>query len=381
MFPLQDLQIIWWFIIGVVMIIYASTAGYDYGATMIMPFMRKEKERQVVLSSVARTWDGNQTWLVFFGGALFVTWPMVYGAIFSGFYAAMLIILWSLFFRPPGFDYRDKIETMKWRRAWDVGLFVSSLLPTFAFGLAIGNIMAGVPLYFDEFMLRPMYGGDFWGLVNWFGIVCGLVSVAMSLMNASAYFARRIDGVLKNFFKKLHTIFSIIFLVLFTGAGFMVAFYVRGYFLTNPTIHPFTQPFASVVTSAPGGWIQSYAQYPWKAYAPVLAYFGVLFSMLLVRVGNGTMGFWASVIGITGIVATFGTAMYPFVVPSNLQPNESLTLWNAATGYYKLDIMLYVAVVILFLILLYKIFAFYSVWADKKTVSIDDLGGEDHRTY
>lgn len=382
MFSMESLQIAWWVIIGLVMIIYASTSGFDYGATMIMPFMRKEDERRVVLNTVARTWDGNQTWFIFFGGALFVIWPAVYGTIFSGFYAAMLIILWSLFFRPPGFDYRSKIENMVWRRTWDVGLFISSFFPLAAFGLAIGTIMQGVPIQFDTFSLRPFYHGDFWGLINWFAIVCAIVSILMGGMHASAFLNRRTEGHMKHFFVRLHLIFSSLFLIFFTGAGFMVAFYIPGYFLIHSPNHAWLHPLSSVVTRETGGWIISYAQYPWKAYPPIIAYIGVFLSLLTIRMGKkGGTAFWCSVMAVAGTVATAGTAMFPFVVPSSIDLKESMTVFNATSAQYTLNIMLYVAVVLFALILVYKIFAYRAVWAGKKTLSTEDVEKNKHSFY
>lgn len=381
MFTMHDLQIAWWFIIGVIMIIYACTGGFDYGATMMSPFLRNEDERRVVINAVGRTWDGNQTWLVFIGGALFVIWPSVYATIFSGFYAAMLIILWSLFFRPTGFDFRSKINSLLWRRFWDLALFVSSILPMFAFGLAIGNLMQGIPISFDAFSMRPYYHGNFWGLINWFGIMCGMTSVLMGLMHACAMLHRRCGGSLRKLFKRLFFVFTVLFTILFTADGFMVAFAIKGYHLVSSAAQPYDHPLANVVTASTGGWIQSYAQYPWKAYAPVVAYVGLFFAMLMMAYNKRAMTFWASCVAVGGTVATFGAAMYPFIAPSNYAINQSMTIFSAANGYYKLNIMLYVGVILLFVILIYKLFAYYSVWADKKSISVEDVRENDHSYY
>ncbi len=242
------LQVIWWAIIGAVLIVYATTAGFDFGATMILPFMRKEEEKRIILNASGRVWDGNQTWLVFAGGAIFVIWPVVYASMFSGLYAAMLCILWAFFMRPPGFDYRHKIDNPVWRRFWDIGLFVSAFLPVLIFGVAFGNLLQGLPIYFDPFSLRTYYNGNFWGLINWMGILAGLVSVVMLLMHGAAMLHRRTEGDLKRRMGRLFLIFALLFLVLFTGSGFMVAFAVKGYTLVSSPVNATAHPLANVVT-------------------------------------------------------------------------------------------------------------------------------------
>ncbi|PIQ43772.1 MAG: cytochrome d ubiquinol oxidase subunit II [Gammaproteobacteria bacterium CG11_big_fil_rev_8_21_14_0_20_46_22] len=381
MFSMEGLQLAWWFIIGMIMIVYACTGGFDYGATMILPFLRKEEERRVVLNAVGRTWDGNQTWLVFIGGALFVIWPGVYASIFSGFYAAMLIILWSLFLRPPGFDFRSKIHSPVWRRCWDWGLFISSLFPMFAFGLALGNIMQGVPIYFDHMMLRPFYAGNFWGLINWFGIMCGITSVLMALMHGSILLRRRTTGDLSRFFKRFYFITAILFTLFFIADGFMVAFAINGYKLISSAAQPYLHPLSNVVVASRGEWIKSYYDYPWKAYAPVFAFLNIILAMFLAAYNKRGPAFWASCIAVGSVVATFGTAIFPFVVPSSLKPAESMTVFSAANGYYKLEIMLYFAFVLLVSITLYKLFAYYAVWNDKQALSVDDVRANDHEFY
>ena len=136
MFEYEFLKIAWWLMIGAVLMVYAATAGFDAGVTMYMPFLRDETDRRVVLNTSAPTWDGNLTWIVFAGGGLFVVWPVVYATAFSGMYSALLLILFSLFLRPPGYEYRNKIDNAAWRKTWDWALFISAVIPVFVFCVA-----------------------------------------------------------------------------------------------------------------------------------------------------------------------------------------------------------------------------------------------------
>src|SRR3990167_10226021 len=197
MFDYEFLKLIWWVIIGFILVIYAATAGFDAGVTMYMPFLKSETDLRVVLNTSAPTWDGNLTWLVFAGGGLFVVWPSVYSTAFSGMYAAMLLILFAFFLRPPGYEYRNKLNNRAWRRAWDWALFFSGVIPVFVFGVALGNCFLGMPFHFDQNTYRDFWTGNFWDLLSPYALLSGVVSVLMVLMHGSVYLQRRTEGHLR----------------------------------------------------------------------------------------------------------------------------------------------------------------------------------------
>jgi cytochrome bd ubiquinol oxidase subunit II len=375
------LQFLWWGIVGLTMVCYATTAGFDLGSTMILPFIKNENEQRVMLNASGRMWDGNQTWLVFFGGAIFVVYPVVYATTFSGMYAAILCVLWAFFLRPPGYDYRSKIDSAKWRRMWDVGLFVSSFLPALIFGVAMGNLFVGLPIQFDPFSLRTYYMGNFWGLLNWMGILAGLTSVLMLLMHGAAMLHRRTEGDLKRRMGRLFVIFTVLFLIVFTGAGLYVAFGVNGYHLVTSPVNPTLHPLSNVVTQSRGAWIASYVQYPWKAAGPLIAYAFALISLFSLRVGKGGFTFWCSVATVAGTVLTAGLALFPFLVPSSIMPAQSLTVWDATSAHYTLNSMFYVSMVLFAIILLYKVFSYSAVWRGKGTLSVEDVKDNEHTFY
>ena len=191
------LKVIWWLFIGVLLVGFAIMDGQDMGVGTLLPFLGKnDSERRIMINSVAPHWDGNQVWLITGGGAMFAAWPMMYATAFSGFYWAMLIVLMALIFRPVAFDYRSKVSAASWRSSWDWLLFVGSVVPPIIFGVAFGNLLQGVPFHIDDTM-RPIYTGSFFGLLNPFGLLCGVVSLAMIVFHGANYLVLRTEGDLQ----------------------------------------------------------------------------------------------------------------------------------------------------------------------------------------
>lgn len=374
------LKVIWWMLIGIVLIIYACTAGFDAGVTMYMPFLRKEGDRRVVLNTSAPTWDGNFTWIVFAGGGLFVVWPVVYSMAFSGMYAAMLIILFSLFLRPPSFEYRSKVDNPRWRRMCDWGLFISGVVPVFVFGVAFGNCFLGFPFHFQPHTLRQFYTGGILDLFSPFAVIAGLTSVTMSLMHGSVFLQRRTEGHIRKLAFKVHVYTAVILLALFTVAGLMLLYHIKGFNLVSSPADPTRYPLNNVVTHS-GSWIDSYMNYPMKFFPPVIAYAGILESLWAAYYGWLSTAFWASCCAVGGIIGTAGFTLFPFIMPSSTTSNESLTVWNSVSSQYALNIMLYVGVVLLFIILGYKIFAYHTIWAKKSIITHEDIEKDSHTYY
>lgn len=375
------LKIIWWVILGSVLVVYAATAGFDAGITIIMPFLRKETDRRVLLNVSAPTWDGNLSWIVFAGGGMFVAWPIVYSTAFSGLYPAMLVILFSFFLRPPGYEYRNKIDSHAWRRMWDGALLISGLVPVLFFGVATGNAFAGFPFYFEPHTFRIFYTGSFWELLNPIGIMAGIVSVLMVLMHGAAYLQRRTETHLYDLSRKLHLIFGVILLIVFTSAGLYLLFSIPGYRLVSSPAQPTLYPLDNVVTRGSSYWLSSYDVYPWKYFGPVVAYAGIIVSMIASYYRKKLLGFWASAVGVAGIVGTSGFTLFPFIMPSSTNPNESITVWNATSSQYALNMMFYIGIVLLAVIFIYKIYAYNAIWGEKPTLTEEDIGKNEHTFY
>lgn len=381
MFDYEFLKLIWWVIIGFILVIYAATAGFDAGVTMYMPFLKSETDRRVVLNTSAPTWDGNLTWLVFAGGGLFVVWPVVYSTAFSGMYAAILLILFSMFLRPPGYEYRNKIDNNAWRKMWDWALFISGIVPVFVFGVAIGNCFVGFPFHFDPNTYRAFYTGYFWQLLNPCGLLAGIVSVLMVLMHGSVYLQRRTEGSIRALARRVHFTTALILLVAFTSTGLLLMYHIDGYQLISSAANPTLEPLKNVVHQGIGLWVASFSMYPWKYLPPVLAYAAIIESLWAAYYGWYTTAFWASCFAVGGIVVTAGTALFPFLMPSSTNPNESITVWNAASSQYALNVMLYIGVILLIIILGYKIFAYNTIWGKKSTLTSEDLEKNNHHFY
>src|ERR1700739_2133430 len=223
------LKVIWWVLIGVLLIGFALTDGFDMGAAILLPFIAKtDSERRIVVNTVGATWEGNQVWFITAGGAMFAAWPLVYAASFSGFYFAMLLVLFALFFRPVGFDYRSKRPDPRWRAGWDWALFVGGFVPALVFGVAFGNLLQGVPFRFDT-DLRVSYHGSFFALLNPFALICGLLSLSMLIAHGAAFLRIKTDGAIARRASHALRITSLVALALFLAAGVLIATRIDGF--------------------------------------------------------------------------------------------------------------------------------------------------------
>lgn len=378
LFDYATLKIIWWLLVGILLIGFAIMDGHDMGVGTLLPFVGKnDEERRVVINSIGAHWEGNQVWFITAGGALFAAWPMVYATAFSGFYWAMMAVLWALFFRPVGFKYRSMVKDQRWRNAWDWGLFVGSFVPALVFGVAFGNLFSGVPFSFDN-SLRSTYTGNFWQLLNPFALLCGLVSVTMLVMQGGAYLAHRTEGAIQARTTRYSIISAILMVVLFIGAGVWVQS-MNGYLITS-VVEPGALPnvLAKEVAVQPGGWMSNFGKYPMLWIFPLLGIVMALVCAGLLKIGKTLTAFVASSISVLGVIMTAGVALFPFVMPSSTFPNASLTVWDSVSSHLTLMIMLYAVVLLLPIILIYTSWAF-SVMRGKVTTAY--IRENDHSAY
>ncbi|MDE2029675.1 MAG: cytochrome d ubiquinol oxidase subunit II [Alphaproteobacteria bacterium] len=368
MLDYSTLKLIWWLLVGVLLVGFAVMDGHDMGVGTLLPFVgRGDDERRVVINTVGPHWDGNQVWFITGGGAIFAAWPFVYATAFSGFYWAMLAVLWALFFRPVGFDYRSKIDNPTWRKTWDIGIFVGSFVPPVIFGVAFGNLLQGVPFHFDDNLLSH-YTGTFWALLNPFALVCGLVSSAMIICHGAVYLMHRTEGDVQRRARAAAVIFGIAALILFSLAGVWLVHGIDGYRITSaldPAELP--NPLVKAVVRAPGAWLDNYHKMPITMAVPALAYIGGIAAIVLVQAERTLCAFVASSLMMAGIIGTAGVSMFPFVMPSSSDPASSLTVWDSTSSHMTLAIMFWVAVIFVPIILAYTSWA-YRVMRGKVTV-------------
>jgi cytochrome d ubiquinol oxidase subunit II len=362
----ETLKFIWWLLVGVLLIGFAIMDGHDMGVGTLLPFVgRNDLERRVVINTVGPHWDGNQVWFITGGGAVFAAWPFVYATAFSGFYWAMLVVLWALFFRPVGFDYRSKIDNPNWRKSWDWGLFVGGAVPPIIFGVAFGNLLQGVPFHFDQ-DLHSTYTGTFWQLLNPFGILAGMVSFSMLTFQGATYLTVRTEEDIYRRARGAALVFGLLLIATFTIAGFWVAS-MKGYAITAgalPGAEP--NPLNKTVITEAGAWLSNYALYPWAIAVPAVAYFGALFGILFASAHKPVLAFIGSSLATVGVIGTAGLSMFPFMMPSSSDPNSSLTVWDSSSSHLTLGLMFWATVIFMPFIVLYTSWA-YKVMAGKVT--------------
>ncbi|WP_297105637.1 cytochrome d ubiquinol oxidase subunit II [uncultured Devosia sp.] len=367
----ETLRLIWWLLLGVLLIGFAIMGGRDLGVGALLPFVaRTDEERRVLLNLIGPTWEGNQVWLILGGGAIFAAFPPLYAVSFSGFYLAMIVILLALILRPVGFKFRGKIEDPRWRSAWDWGLFIGGFVPALIMGVAVGNVLLGAPFHFDDSM-RIFYTGNFFQLLMPFALLAGLVSLGMIVTHGATLILGRTEGILAQRAQTYGIWAGLGTLALFALGGVWVAF-MNGYAVTS-AIDPNgpINPLGKTVELVQGGWLSNYGTYPWMMAAPALGFVGMALAVLGLMGRYRWLAYLGSSAGIFGIVSTAGVSVFPFFLPSSTMPNAGLTLWDASSSHMTLFIMLLATLVFLPIVLLYTAWVFRVM---RGTVTPESLG-------
>ncbi|WP_428945584.1 cytochrome d ubiquinol oxidase subunit II [Pantoea sp. FN060301] len=363
MITYELLRLVWWVLIGILLIGFAVADGFDMGVGMLSRILgRTDTDRRIMINSIAPHWDGNQVWLITAGGALFAAWPMVYAAAFSGFYVAMILVLASLFFRPVGFDYRSKIEDPRWRRTWDWGIFIGSFVPPLVIGVAFGNLLQGVPFNVDEY-LRLFYTGTFFQLLNPFALLAGIVSLTMILTQGATYLQMRTVGELHVRARAAAQISALVMMVCFALAGVWVMYGIDGYVVTSVLDHnAASNPLTKQVAREAGAWLANFNNLPALWAIPALGVVLPLLTVLCSRCEKGAWAFIFSSLTLAAVILTAGVAMFPFIMPSSTMPNLSLTLWDATSSLLTLKIMTIAALIFVPIILIYTTWCYYKMF-------------------
>ena len=379
MFDYETLKLIWWVLVGVLLIGFALTDGFDLGAVILMPLIgRTDSERRVVLNTIGPHWEGNQVWLVTAAGALFAAWPIVYAASFSGFYWAMMLVLFALFARPLGFDYRSKLDNPNWRSRWDWALCLGSFVPALVFGVAFGNLFLGVPFMLDNTM-RISYTGNFWGLLNPFAILAGLVSLTMLMTHGATWLMMRTDKQVLQRSRTATQILSTAYLITFIAAGLWLWFGIQGYSVISVIdFNGAIDPLSKVVEQNNPGWMANYTQYPIMRIAPIVGIIGGVLALLGATINRSALAFLGSSLAISGTICTAGFALFPFLMPSSIDFASSLTMWDAVSSHKTLGIMFIAAAIFVPIILVYTLWSYIKMWG---TVKVADIDADPHGLY
>lgn len=365
------LKVIWWVLLGVLLIGFAATDGFDMGVATLLPFVgRTDIERRVAINTVGPVWEGNQVWFILGGGAIFAAWPPLYAVSFSGFYLAMFVVLAALILRPVGFKYRSKRPDARWRNNWDIALFIGGFVPALIFGVAVGNVLQGVPFRLTE-DLRPIYEGTFFGLLNPFALLCGLLSVAMLAMHGGAWLALKADGVVAERARRYGSFAALAAIALFAINGFVLWLAVKGYRIVDGVSPAMpSNPLLKTVTRDGASWFANYSLYPWTVVAPALGFAGAAGAFIGLRGKSEIFTFLSSKLSVLGIISTVGLSMFPFILPSSIDPKSSLTVWDAASSHATLFNMLVATVIFLPIVLAYTAWVYRILWGKVDEASI-----------
>lgn len=355
----ETLRVIWWALLGVLLIGFAIMDGFDLGVATLLPFVgRTDTERRVLINTLGPVWEGNQVWFILGGGAIFAAWPPLYAVSFSGFYVAMFLILVALILRPVGFKFRGKLPSRGWRHTWDGALTIGGFVPALIFGVAVGNVLQGVPFFFDD-SLRVTYTGGFFDLLNPFALLCGVISVVMLVMHGGVFIALKTEAEIAARGTRAAMLAAQILVVLFVTAGLWVAYGIDGYVIAaGGAVDGPSNPLGKVVAAETGAWLDNYGAAPVTMAVPALGIIGAVLAVLLLKSGRVGGAFVASAASVAGVVGTVGVSMFPFLLPSSSDPGSSLTVWDASSSHLTLFIMLIATVIFMPIILAYTAWVF-----------------------
>ncbi|MCB1971209.1 MAG: cytochrome d ubiquinol oxidase subunit II [Geminicoccaceae bacterium] len=358
----ETLRLIWWVLLGVLLTGFALTDGFDMGVGALLPFVAKtDVERRVAINTVGPVWEGNQVWFILGGGAIFAAWPLLYAVSFSGFYLAMFVVLATLIVRPVAFKYRSKRESPRWRENWDRALFVSGAVPPVIFGVAVGNVLQGVPFRLTDELVSH-YDGSFFGLLDPFSLLCGLTALAMMTMHGGAWLGLRAGGAVAERGQRFGAYGALATIALFAIAGLCIAFIIPGYaFVAEPPHDGPSNPLFSQVVRG-GSWMVAYETRPWIWAGPALGFGGAALAFIGLRARWEVFTFLASKLAIIGVISTVGLTMFPFILPSSIQPDASLTVWDTSSSHQTLFNMLVATAIFLPLILAYTAWVYTVLW-------------------
>ena len=371
------LKLIWAVLLGVLLTGLGVMVGMDMGVGTLLRFVgRTDDERRAMLNAIGPHWDGNQVWFILGGGAVFAAFPTLYATSFSVFYVVMILLLFSMIVRPLAFEYRSKVPAWRWRETWDWAFLVSGAIPMFVFGAAFGNVLEGVAFHFAWDGQYYQDGSFIWYVLNPFAILCGAMSVALSLHQGGAMVMLRTEDPMATRAKRIGSVAGWVAAVLFAVGGVWVA-RMQGYAFTAP-VDPgmaATPLHGPAVARQAGAWLANFHAYPEAWTFPAVGFVGMILGPVALRAGRPAIGWWLGALAWVGTIFTVGAAMFPFLMTSTTAPSESLTIWNASGSQYNLTWMLVFALIFTPAVIAYTGWAFSVM---RGTVKTDAMTHDDH---
>ncbi len=326
----MSLPILWFLIMGVLLAGYAILDGFDLGVGMLHLVAQGDTERRTILNSIGPIWDGNEVWLITFGGAMFAAFPDVYATVFSGYYMALMLVLLALIFRAVSLEFRSKLRASGWRTFWDWGFFLSSLLAALLFGVAVGSAMSGIPL--ND---RGIFVGTFFTLLTPYSVMVGLCTVALFAMHGSIYLYLKTEGPLQ---QRVHG-------WMWHTFGLFMVTYILTTIMTLVTV-----PRA----------IANFKDWPWAwliVLLNVLAIANIPRSIFLRKPGQA---FASSCLTVAALVSLLGMGLFPNLVVTSNPAGIDLNIWNAASSPKTLFIMTLIALVGMPFVLAYTAVVYWT---------------------
>jgi cytochrome d ubiquinol oxidase subunit II len=370
------LKVIWALLLGVLLTGLAVMVGMDMGVGTLLRFVgRTDAERRAALNIVGPHWDGNQVWFILGGGAIFAAFPTLYAASFSVFYVVMILLLFSMIMRPVAFEYRSKVDASRWRGTWDWAFLISGAVPMIVYGAAIGNVLQGVGFHFSWDGQYYQDESFIWYLLNPFAILCGVVSLALSIYEGGAMLMIRGEGAIADRARRFAIWGGFVAAALFVVGGIWVQF-IHGFAYAEPVdpamaATPLNGP--KVVMQA-GAWMDNFVRFPILWLVPALGLVGMILGAFALVARRPVLGWWLGALAWIGTIGTVGAAMFPFLMPSSTAPDQSLTVWNASGSAYNLGWMLAFALIFAPAVIAYTSWVFYVMGGKVKPekVSQDD---------
>jgi cytochrome d ubiquinol oxidase subunit II len=328
----MDLNTVWFILIAVLFIGYFFLEGFDYGVGVLLPFLGKgDKDRRVIINTIGPHWDGNEVWLITAGGAMFAAFPNWYATLFSGFYLALFLILLTLIVRGVAFEFRSKDKHPNWRNLWDWMIFVGSLVPALLWGVALANIVRGVPIDADM-----NYVGGFLTLLNPYALLGGLAALAVLTLHGAIFLTLKTRGDVMD---RARTAAGRLWL---PAVILSVAFTIATYFATD-----------------------IFTRLGITGIVPVGAVAALLAAGWLIRSRREGWAFVMTGLAIALTILTLFMGLYPRVMVSSLDPAWSLTIYNASSSQYTLTIMTIVALIFVPIVLIYQ---GWSYWVFRQRI-------------
>lgn len=336
----MDLNIIWFILIGVLLTGYAILDGFDLGVGALHLLVKDDNERRVMINSIGPVWDGNEVWLVTGGGALFAAFPNVYATVFSGFYTAFMLLLFGLIFRAVAIEFRSKQPMKWWRQMWDVSFSTSSILIALLMGIALGNIITGIPLDAEK-----EFAGTFLSLITPYTLMVGITTVALFMMHGAIYVVMKTGGELQ---KKLRA-----------WVNNTIIFFAICYVTTT---------MATLIYYP--HMIEHFKNYPALFLVALLNMLAIANIPREIFHGREFRAFLSSSASIAALLALFAIGLFPNIVLSNPDPQNSLNIYNAASSQKTLGVMLTIAIIGVPFVLAYTVSIY---WIFRGKVKIDHM--------